>query len=358
MRIWTFIFLASVVTITRYASGQGFRPPTPGLSPSATPSLSATPSAERDDGTPSSLPNLAPVPVNALTPDMLTRLQMFLDSHAFGPGKIDGKANQFVGLALDRYQMAHGEQSQPGKVDPELEQELRKIDPVYIGYTFTEADQNWIGRVPERPAALARVKRPLYRSPLDFIAERFHSDENFIRELNPQIKFERLRPGTVVRVPNIPPFQIETIRPVPDVPARPQFGHRVIKVDTKARMLDLKEADRLVACFPITPGSTRLPAPVGTWKIVKITILPNFRWDEAMLQHGRRSAHYYLIQPGPRNLVGIVWIGLNKKGIGIHGTNNPDSIGRSASHGCIRLANWDAIRLANEITTGMTVEIF
>jgi lipoprotein-anchoring transpeptidase ErfK/SrfK len=91
---------------------------------------------------------------------------------------------------------------------------------------------------------------------------------------------------------------------------------------------------------------------------VKVTILPNFRWDEAMLQHGRRSRDYYLIPPGPRNLVGVVWIGLNKKGIGIHGTDNPDTIGRSASHGCIRLANWDAIRLANEVTTGMMVEIF
>ena len=113
-----------------------------------------------------------------------------------------------------------------------------------------------------------------------------------------------------------------------------------------------------MASFPITPGSQRLPAPVGTWKIVKVTILPNFRWDEAMLQHGRRGRDYYLIPPGPRNLVGVVWIGLNKKGIGIHGTDNPDTIGRSASHGCIRLANWDAIRLANQVTTGMMVEIF
>jgi lipoprotein-anchoring transpeptidase ErfK/SrfK len=357
MRFSTFVLLASIMVI---ASGQALptRSLTPRLSFVATASPSATPSAEAAERTPSSSPNTAPVPVSALAPDMLTRLQIFLDSHAFGPGKIDGKANQFLGLALERYQMAHGEQSQPGKVDPDLEQELRKIDPIYIEYTFTEADQNWVGRVPERPAALARVKRPVYRSPLDFIAERFHSDQNFIRELNPQVKFDRLKPGTVVRVPNIPPFQIETIRPVPDVPPRPQFGQRVIKVDTKARMLDLKEADRLLACFPITPGSIRLPAPVGTWKIVKITVFPNFRWDEAMLQHGRRSDHYYLIQPGPRNLVGIVWIGLNKKGIGIHGTNNPDTIGRSASHGCIRLANWDAIRLAGEITIGMTVEIF
>jgi lipoprotein-anchoring transpeptidase ErfK/SrfK len=202
------------------------------------------------------------------------------------------------------------------------------------------------------------VKKAIYRSPLDFIAERFHSDPNFIKKLNPKIKFDQLKPGTVIQVPNVQPFQVETINPVPDVPSRPEFARRIIKVDTKARLLDLKDGDRLLASFPITPGSQRLPAPVGTWKIVKVTILPNFRWDEAMLQHGRRSRDYYLIPPGPRNLVGVAWIGLNKKGIGIHGTDNPDTIGRSASHGCIRLANWDAIRLANEVTTGMMVEIF
>ena len=85
--------------------------------------------------------------------------------------------------------------------------------------------------------------------------------------------------------------------------------------------------------------------------------MPWFRWDKAMLMHGKRSGDFHNIPPGPRNEVGLVWIGLNKKGIGIHGTNNPDSIGRSASHGCIRLANWDAVQVLNAVTQGMTVEI-
>src|SRR5260370_37548534 len=105
-------------------------------------------------------------------------------------------------------------------------------------------------------------------------------------------------------------------------------------------------------------GSKSLPAPIGTWKVVKVTTMPIFRWDEAMLKHGRRSSDFYTIPPGPRNPVGIVWIGVNKKGIGIHGTDSPDTIGRSASHGCIRLANWDAARVVNQITVGMTVEIY
>jgi len=361
MRIRTLFLKAFVTLVVGYWSGPGLstesRKVRHAHAPSPTPADRSTlQSAKQGAGT--SPVSAAPIPISALTPDALTRLEIFLDSRSLSTGKIDGKPSEFVGLALSRFQTAQAKDSQPGQVDPELQQELQKIDPLYIGYTFTEADQNWIGRVPHRPAALAKVKKALYRSPLDFLAERFHSDQNFIRKLNPKIKFDQLKPGTVVQVPNVPPFSIEAIKPVPDVPPHPEFSRRTIKVDTKARMLDLRDGDRLLASFPITPGSQRLPAPIGTWKIVKVTILPNFRWDEAMLQHGRRSGHYYLIPPGPRNLVGVVWIGLNKSGIGIHGTDNPESIGRSASHGCIRLANWDAIRLAGEVTTGMTVEIF
>jgi lipoprotein-anchoring transpeptidase ErfK/SrfK len=350
--------LASAIAVQVSAQGILTAPPGANPQPSAspTPEPSSTPASKSPDNAVGTPVKDASIPVKALTPDMLTRLEIFLDSHSFGPGKIDGKAGEFVELGLSRYQMAQGKESR--QVDPELQQELGKIDPVYVSYTFSEADRRWIGRIPQKPAALAKVKKAIYRSALDFVAERFHSDQNFIRKLNPKLKFDQLKHGTVIQVPNIQPFQIETINPVPDVPPHPEFSRRTIKVDTKARMLDLKDGERLLASFPITPGSQRLPAPVGIWKIVKVTILPNFRWDEAMLQHGRRSGNYYLIPPGPRNLVGVVWIGLNKTGIGIHGTDNPETIGRSASHGCIRLANWDAIRLAGQVTTGMTVEIF
>jgi lipoprotein-anchoring transpeptidase ErfK/SrfK len=205
---------------------------------------------------------------------------------------------------------------------------------------------------------MAQLKKILYRSALDFVAERYHADPDFIRKLNPGRNLTALKKGSMVQVPNVQPFQIETIQAVPDLPPRPEFAQRIIRVDTKGRMLDLADASRVMASFPITPGSKSLPAPIGTWKIVKVTTMPFFRWDEAMLKHGRRSSDFYTIPPGPRNPVGIVWIGVNKKGVGIHGTNSPDTIGRSASHGCIRLANWDAARLVNQVTVGMTVEIF
>jgi lipoprotein-anchoring transpeptidase ErfK/SrfK len=292
----------------------------------------------------------------SLDQDTVSRLQIFLDEHSYGPGKIDGRWGEFVGKALQRFQAAHGQQPS-GQIDPALGQELQKISPIYTTYTLSESDLRWFGKVPSTPAGMAQLKRIVYRSALDFIAERYHSDPEFIRKLNSGQNLNNLKKGSTVRVPNVQPFQIETVLPVPDVPPRPEFGQRTIRVDTRSRMLDLVDTGQVIASFPITPGSKTLPAPIGTWKVVKVTIMPIFRWDEAMLNHGQRSSHFYSIPAGPRNPVGIVWIGLNKKGIGIHGTDSPDTIGRSGSHGCIRLANWDAARVVNQVTVGMTVEI-
>jgi lipoprotein-anchoring transpeptidase ErfK/SrfK len=295
--------------------------------------------------------NGAPVPDQ----DTVTRLQIYLDEHSFGPGTINGQWNDFVRKALRRYQGAHGQPS-TGQIDPALRQELQNISPLYTTYNLTDSDLSWVGNVPSNPARMAHLKKITYRSPLDFVSERFHSDPAFIRKLNPGMNPNKLKVGSMVRVPNVPPFRIETIQPVPDLPPRPEYAQRVINVDVKDRDLNLVETNRIVASFPITPGSKSLPAPVGSWKIAKVTTMPIFRWDKSMLMHGRRSGDYYNIRPGPRNPVGVAWIGLNKKGIGIHGTDNPVTIGRSASHGCIRLTNWDASWLINQVTVGMTVQ--
>lgn len=298
-------------------------------------------------------PGMPPVP----NQETVTRLQIFLDEHSFGPGNINGRWGEFVSKALKRFQAANGRQPS-GQIDPPLQQDLEKISPVYATYTVTDSDFHWVGKVPAKPAEKAKLKKLLYHSILDFVAERYHADPDFIRKLNPSRNLNDLKNGSTVRVPNVEPFQIETIQAVPDLPPRPEFSQRSVKVDTRDRMLDLVEGNRVIASFPITPGSTSLPAPVGTWRIEKVTTMPIFRWDEAMLQHGRRSSRFHTIPPGPRSPVGIVWIGVNKTGIGIHGTDNPNTIGRTASHGCIRLSNWDAARLVNQVTRGMTVEIF
>jgi lipoprotein-anchoring transpeptidase ErfK/SrfK len=122
-------------------------------------------------------------------------------------------------------------------------------------------------------------------------------------------------------------------------------------------MLDLFKGGRLVGSYPITPGSEHLPAPKGEWIIEKIAWNPPFRWDKEMLMKGKRGSNAFNLPPGPNSPVGILWMQLNKPGIGIHGTAEPETIGRSASHGCIRLANWDAFDLGQKVQLRTPVTI-
>ena len=125
-------------------------------------------------------------------------------------------------------------------------------------------------------------------------------------------------------------------------------------------MLELYEGEKLLASVPITPGIAGGGAketPAGKWKILGIATAPTFRWDKGVLEYGKRTENFYTLPPGPRNPVGVLWIGLNKPGIGIHGTSSAWTIGRATSHGCMRVGNWDVVRLSKMITKGMTVEI-
>ena len=122
-------------------------------------------------------------------------------------------------------------------------------------------------------------------------------------------------------------------------------------------MLSVFEGGKLIAAYPVTIGSERTESPVGDWKVRGVAKMPNFRYDKAMLNKGERSGDFHLLPPGPNNPVGVIWIQLSKKGIGLHGTSDPDAIGRSASHGCVRLANWDIVRLAGKVKAGVPVSI-
>lgn len=333
--------------------------PAPDLSFPSTPMAPAAPRASSPHGAApgnqaSGIARAMPVSAQ----EILTRLQIFLDQRSFGPGKIDGRWGEFTAKALLRYQIANG-QNPTGQIDSDMQKQLEAIFPIYTTYTVTADDLTRIDpSLPYKPPEQAKKKAMPYRSLSEFIGERFHSDPEFIVKLNREKKVDSLKPGATVRVPNVPPFRIEDFKELGDLPVKAELAKRVVKIDTRYRMLDVYDGDKLICSYPITPGSTRLPAPVGTWQIVSIATMPWFRWDEAMLNHGERSENYYNIPPGPRNPVGIAWIGLSKRGIGIHGTNNPDTIGRAGSHGCIRLANWDAARVINQVTDGMTVKIY
>ena len=288
--------------------------------------------------------------------EIATRLQIFLDQRGFGPGIIDGRPGEFTLKALGRYQLANG-LPVTKKLEDATQLPLDSIFPIYTTYTIKPEDLKRVGDVPSKPSLQSKKKALPYSSLAEFLQERYHASIPFLQKINPTLDMEKLAPGDEVRVPNVPPFTIENVRALGKLPLVPEFKKRSIHVDTKERILDLYENDKLVATFPITPGAAHLPAPVGTWKILGIATMPYFRHDEGVLNYGVRTSNFFNIPPGPNNPVGVVWIGLNKPGIGIHGTNNPETIGRAGSHGCIRVANWDVIRLANMITEGATVTI-
>ncbi len=288
--------------------------------------------------------------------ELAVKLQIFLDQNNFGPGKIDGRAKEFTLKALARYEKAQGLPG-TGLLEEASTLPLESIHPIYTTYTVVPEDLSRIGDVPSKPEQQAKLKKMPYPSLLVFLAERFHSDPDFLVKINKGTDMEALKVGDTVFVPNVVPFKIEGVKEVAKLPVVPAFKTRRIHIDTKEKMLDLTEGEKLLASYPITPGSQTLPAPAGTWKILGIATLPWFRHDEGVLNHGVRTNNFYNIPAGPTNPVGVLWCGLNRPGIGVHGTNQPFTIGRAGSHGCIRLANWDAIRLSAMITEGMTVVI-
>jgi lipoprotein-anchoring transpeptidase ErfK/SrfK len=298
------------------------------------------------------LPN--PLPKAPEPVDAILQLQIFLDGKLFGPGKLDGRPGEFTTKALNRYQRAQGLAETP------LEShtlDLSSVSQLYTTYTIRQEDLGFVGELPSQPSAQSKKKYLPYDSLLEFLTERFHCAPELLEFINLPMKMSKLKPGDVVRVPNVDPFLIEELTPIPGLPEVPEFQSRIIKIDTKEKILDLYDGEKILASLPITPGSGYLATPPGTWRIVGITQMPTFRWDKSVLDYGVRSDNYYNLPIGPNNPVGVMWIGLNKPGIGVHGTNQPQTIGRSASHGCMRTANWDVVRLTKMITKGMTVII-
>lgn len=291
----------------------------------------------------------APQPVE----DIL-RLQIFLDTQLFGPGKLDGRPGDITDQALKRYQEAQG---LPVTDIATHTLDISSIGATYTTYTIRPEDMQFIGELPSQPSAQSKKKYLPYDSVLEFLTERFHCSPELLEYINQPVKMSSLKPGDIVKVPNVPPFLIEELTQIARLPEVPEFLTRVIKIDTREKILTLYDGDRLLASLPITPGSGYLATPPGTWRIVGITQMPTFRWDKSVLEYGVRSSSYYNLPMGPNNPVGVMWIGLNKAGIGIHGTNSPQTIGRSSSHGCMRTANWDVVRLVKLITQGMTVII-
>jgi lipoprotein-anchoring transpeptidase ErfK/SrfK len=284
----------------------------------------------------------------------ITRVQIFLDENHFGPGKIDGRLGQFTLKALAHYNYSIGEK--PKDWGPVLKKSKKAIKTPYTNYTIKEGDFGFIGDLSFEIPEQAETKYLVYRSVKEFVSERFHTDEHFLTKINPELKWGAIKAGDQIVVPNVTEFKIEDVVLNKNWGKEEVMSKRHVIVDTNEKLAAIWEGSKLIATFPVTPGQEKFIYR-GDFEIKVMVNTPVFRYDKSMLSTGVRSEEFYELPPGPNSPVGIFWAGINKSGIGLHGTASPHTIGRSQSAGCIRFANWDAIRLASLIRPGARVEV-
>jgi lipoprotein-anchoring transpeptidase ErfK/SrfK len=184
-----------------------------------------------------------------------------------------------------------------------------------------------------------------YESLREKLAERFHSAEDFLEQLNPDVKFSDLSAGATLNVPNVRP-------------PMPSDQHDVAKVVVSIAGNSLNgydDAGTLIFHAPTTVGAGYDPSPDETVKVVKIVDDPHFHYDPTLYHEVSDEEPDAHLNPGPNSPVGVVWIALSKPHYGIHGTKDPDAIGYASSHGCVRLPNWDADELQHRISAGVDV---
>lgn len=271
----------------------------------------------------------------------LLEAQVLLDRARFSPGVIDGLGGDNTRRAIEAYQHANG-MAVTGMVNAALLGRLR-VDggPALTRYTITESDAAGpFIDVPDGMIAMAELEVLAHGSPAEALAERFHMAQAFLEALNPQADFGQA--GTEIVVAATRDSELDA--PV----AR-------IEVDGAASTLRAFADDgRLLATFPATVGSAQFPSPSGEMMVRVLAPEPNYYFSPEGREWGpdRRLT----IAAGPNNPVGSTWIDLSEEGYGIHGTPDPRLIGKTASHGCVRLTNWDARMLGLAVEPGTVVE--
>ena len=318
-------------------------------------------------------PLVAPSPLDMKpTGDDAVRLQIFLDQSNFGSGVIDGRPGQFTELAVKSWNERHGVPQDDWRAVNLAAREA--VPNPFATAIVPEVTEKWVNSsLSYKKAQQAKAKQMSYRSIGEFMSERYHTDVPYLIELNTSSKIYGLRPGQSIIVPNVAAFQIENLTGAA-FKEDEALSQRYAVVDTKLNQVRIYEANfralvvadseapasvanqSLIAAFPITPGKPQF-IRYGKWEMKNAVELPVWRYDQQLLDTGKRSNNSLNIPGGPNNPVGVLWCGLSKPGIGMHGTSDPETIGRSQSSGCIRLANWDIVRIPQLLRPGCSVEI-
>ena len=276
---------------------------------------------------------------------VLITAQVLLDRAGFSPGTIDGRQGGNFINALRAFQQQNGLEDN-GELDPPTWSKLTEssAEPVMTAYIVSAEDVRgpFVAEIPDDFEQLAALKELAYTSPAELLAEKFHMDEELLRELNRDKTIERA--GTSILVAN-----------VRRAPPRTQAVRLV--VDKARRSLRAFDGEgKLVGFFPASLGGGEKPALTGTLKITRVVQDPVYYYDPKFQFPGVNARQRLKIAPGPNNPVGSVWMNLNERTYGIHGTAEPAKIGKTYSHGCVRLTNWDAKALAAMVKKGTTVE--
>jgi lipoprotein-anchoring transpeptidase ErfK/SrfK len=285
-------------------------------------------------------------------------VQVALDRAGFSPGALDGSIGSNTKKALDAYRKAHG--GEPAALEP------------VTTYTITEQDAAgpFEAEIPSDLVDQAKLESLGYRGVLEALAERYHATPALLQRLNPGATFAA---GEEITVPNVEPMVIPAANSSKGksaegskAEAKPAEKKTEAKSEPKPEVtvtvqkstsaLTVTDASGKVIMYaPVTTGSEKDPLPIGEWKVNGVALNPPFRYNPDLFWDADPAHTKALIPPGPNNPVGVVWIDISKEHYGLHGTPEPATIGRTESHGCVRLTNWDALRLAALVRPGTVV---
>jgi lipoprotein-anchoring transpeptidase ErfK/SrfK len=273
------------------------------------------------------------------------RLQVLLDRAHFSPGEIDGKFGENAKKALRAYAEARQLPSSD-EVTDDVRKALRADEgPPTTTYTITDKDVAgpFLHKLPAKLEDMKDIPKLGYASPREALAEKFHMSEQLLGALNPGRHFDHA--GETIAV-------VDTTDGGSAAPAKADR----VEIDKARQTVKLfDKSNALIGFYPASVGSEEKPSPSGTLKVTEIDPNPTYRYNPAYHFKGVHSRKAFKIRPGPNNPVGTMWINLSADGYGIHGTPSPQNISKGQSHGCVRLTNWDAERVAASVAKGTPV---